>query len=206
MSQASLAESSISHKNSTGGLRKLFSSPKKNRAVAPRPPPPDPIRQYMDDRGIFAEGIIPYFELAHKCHGRIICHYMNLKSPQNKQQVAKLQFKMFFLPSLPGSPKLPENIKSVECGLQTLKTNNTLAYKGELSQLGGDCKVRTEANTSRTLIGVLELAPTNVRNQGRPADGVERGHKAGPCGLRPSIGQSVDRLAFARRYVGQCCS
>lgn len=139
-----MAESNLSHKNSTGGLRKLFGSPKKPKYVAPTPAPPDPFLQLIDTNGFFAATAIKVADW--NCEGKVVHHNINLKSEVTREVIAKVTFKMFYLPPLPGSLVLPENLDSVESGLAALKVDSTISYKGELSQMGGDCSVRFPQN------------------------------------------------------------
>lgn len=143
---ASEVSPSFSSKSSGGFRSRLFGSPKKQRPVSTPVMPVDPFLSYVSPEGMLAKAVIDFEQCRPHCIGRRSKFSFPLVSPSNGMQIGTLDTHMFYLPPLsPLSSQLwPKSMHECEDGVRLLQkfgTEQRVLLKGELSQIGADCKV-----------------------------------------------------------------
>lgn len=122
---------------------KLFGSPKKARPVS-APVTTDPFLSYLGPEGKLAEAQVDFEKCRPQCIGKRKALSFALISPISGQQLGVLDTYMFYLPPLAplSSDCFPTCMAECEEGVRLLNLSpDEEQFKGELSQVGADCKV-----------------------------------------------------------------
>lgn len=133
----------------SGFRSRLFGSPKKAKTASMPPssvPPPDPFDAHLSSDGSLGNAQIDFEQCRAQCIGKRTKFSFPLISPASGKQVGNVDTHMFYLPPLaPLSTQLwPKSMDECQEGMRLLQKSGTeqrIILKGELSQVGADCKV-----------------------------------------------------------------
>lgn len=109
-------------------------------------PAQDPFLSYMSSGGRLALAQIDFEQCRAQCIGRRARFSFPLVSPSSGMQLGTLDAALFYLPPLAGLSikQWPGSMADCEEGVRLLQKSSVeqkSLHKGELSQVGADCKV-----------------------------------------------------------------
>jgi hypothetical protein len=133
----------------------LFGSPKKASRIQPptapvaAPPTVTPLLRHIAANGDLAVAKINFDEVAELCFGTPkVGHYPCVQldaAKVPKARVGTIELMMYNLPPLPTlkASELPASVAECITGMDIARWHQNVWFEGVLTQLGGDCAVRT---------------------------------------------------------------